>query len=350
MEIDGGQLEGGGQIIRTCCSIASIKHFDIKIHSIRKNRPKPGLAEQHIVCIKSIGEIFGIPLENVRLKQLELLFEGSKGKEMKEPICKTFKMKGAGSCCLVLQSLLPILISIEGSHQVSIHGGTHALWAPTPEFYNDILSPVLKLMGITLNVQLKKYGFFPKGGGQIDCLVQSPSSIQPIKLIERGNGIKISGQIVGGKGDEEEIISILQFIKKECRKNIRINGEPLVCEVEGRCHSNGKTKYVELYVEFEYCRISSCCVQENNETFKNLVIRTLNKLYEEFEHGGCCDEFLQDQLLIPMALANGHSMISCGKISLHSETMFVLLKQLLGVTFNVISQGSYNIIECSLLK
>ncbi len=34
---------------------------------------------------------------------------------------------------------------------------------------------------------------------------------------------------------------------------------------------------------------------------------------------GCVDEYMQDQLIIYMALAAGRSRVRCGPLSLHSE-------------------------------
>lgn len=347
-EIDGGQLEGGGQIIRTSCSLAALKQFDLSIHSIRKNRPNPGLAEQHVVCITSIADICCIPVDQVKVKQTTLVFEGSKGKNITENIVKTFKMQGAGSCCLVLQSLLPLCFGIPGNHQLTICGGTHALWAPTPEYYSEILSPALKNMGIGMNIQLKKYGFFPRGGGEMTCFIDSPKEILPITMIQRGNPKSIVARIICG--NQLDISEYQKVIRDTLRKEIRINGEPVPIEFYHQSVPYCKTMIVELLIECEGGKLSSYCVQEKKESFSQLVERSINKLLEEYQHGGCCDEYLQDQLIIPMAFARGHSSISCGEISLHTQTMFVIIKQLLNVEFIVRKEGSMNIIETDGMK
>lgn len=46
--IDASIYEGGGQIFRTSIAIATILNIVCNIHSIRKNRPNPGLAKQHL--------------------------------------------------------------------------------------------------------------------------------------------------------------------------------------------------------------------------------------------------------------------------------------------------------------
>lgn len=46
MEIDGSLFEGGGQMIRSSLALATIFNKGFRMHSIRKNRPKPGINNQ----------------------------------------------------------------------------------------------------------------------------------------------------------------------------------------------------------------------------------------------------------------------------------------------------------------
>ncbi len=49
----------------------------------------------------------------------------------------------------------------------------------------------------------------------------------------------------------------------------------------------------------------------------------------------CCDEFLQDQLLLFVALASGTSVIHCGPLSLHTKTAIFFVGQMSGAKFQV---------------
>lgn len=44
--IDGSLFEGGGQMIRSSIALSIITKKDFRIHSIRKNRPNPGINNQ----------------------------------------------------------------------------------------------------------------------------------------------------------------------------------------------------------------------------------------------------------------------------------------------------------------
>jgi RNA 3'-terminal phosphate cyclase len=44
--IDGSLHEGGGQMIRSSIALSIITKKDFRMHSIRKNRPNPGINNQ----------------------------------------------------------------------------------------------------------------------------------------------------------------------------------------------------------------------------------------------------------------------------------------------------------------
>ena len=46
VEIDGSLYEGGGQMIRSSLALSLLLHKEFRMHSIRKNRPNPGINNQ----------------------------------------------------------------------------------------------------------------------------------------------------------------------------------------------------------------------------------------------------------------------------------------------------------------
>ena len=58
--VDGSTLEGGGQVIRTALSLAWVqKSRPLRLHSIRAGRPKPGLANQHLMGARLAARLNG---------------------------------------------------------------------------------------------------------------------------------------------------------------------------------------------------------------------------------------------------------------------------------------------------
>lgn len=58
-----------------------------------------------------------------------------------------FAIGSAGSCMLVLQTVLPALWFADGSSRVEVHGGTHNQAAPSADFICRVWEPLLARMG-----------------------------------------------------------------------------------------------------------------------------------------------------------------------------------------------------------
>ena len=71
-----------------------------------------------------------------------------------------------------------------------------------------------------------------------------------------------------------------------------------------------------------------------DKTVDRLVSKVVRDLAQELAHGGCVDEFLQDQLVVFQALADGTSYVDGGKPSLHTQTAQWAADRLLGTTFD----------------
>ena len=57
VEIDGSFGEGGGQILRTSLALSLITGRPLRLSRIRANRPKPGLAAQHLRAVEAAAAI-----------------------------------------------------------------------------------------------------------------------------------------------------------------------------------------------------------------------------------------------------------------------------------------------------
>ncbi|PWA21245.1 hypothetical protein CCH79_00009562 [Gambusia affinis] len=81
-------------------------------------------------------------------------------------------------------------------------------------------------------------------------------------------------------------------------------------------------------------------------------IEAAEMLLRNLRHNGCVDEFLQDQLIIFMALAKGTSRIRTGAVTLHTQTAIHVAEQLTQAKFTItksedeLSSSVTYIIEC----
>jgi RNA 3'-terminal phosphate cyclase (ATP) len=68
------------------------------------------------------------------------------------------------------------------------------------------------------------------------------------------------------------------------------------------------------------CMLGASAVGERGLPAEEVAAKAANQLLANIDAGGCVDEYLQDQLIIFMALAHGTSTIKTGPLTLHTRT------------------------------
>jgi RNA 3'-terminal phosphate cyclase (ATP) len=102
-----------------------------------------------------------------------------------------FSIGSAGSCTLVLQTVWPALLQATpanaGPSRLLLEGGTHNPMAPPYHFIERCYAPLLRQLGAGVDLRLRRHGFYPAGGGEIEAtLSPAVGGLKPFDLLERG--------------------------------------------------------------------------------------------------------------------------------------------------------------------
>ncbi|UCD18046.1 MAG: RNA 3'-phosphate cyclase, partial [Candidatus Zixiibacteriota bacterium] len=182
IKIDGSFGEGGGQILRTSLALSLVTGKAFHINNIRAGRRKPGLMRQHLTAVKAAMMIGRAEVKGDSIGSMELFF----GPKEIRPGEYNFVIGTAGSCPLVLQTILPALITADKKSRLILEGGTHNPFAPPFDFLLKAFLPVINKMGPGVNAVLERPGFYPAGGGILRLLVEPSGSLNPVEIMERG--------------------------------------------------------------------------------------------------------------------------------------------------------------------
>ena len=183
IELDGS--EGGGQILRSALSLSMTSGQPLRIRNIRGRRSRPGLLRQHLTAVRAAAEICAAEVEGAELGSRELAFRPGAIRAGDY----AFAIGSAGSCSLVLQTLLPALLAANGESRVRISGGTHNPLAPPADFLRDSWLPLLRRMGAEVDLELLRHGFVPAGGGELLARVR-PARWRPLQLEHPGAALR----------------------------------------------------------------------------------------------------------------------------------------------------------------
>lgn len=172
--IDGSEGEGGGQMLRSSLTLSILTGKPFKLVNIRAGRPKPGLAAQHLASVLAAAKLCRATYKGASLGSSVLVFEPGEVKAGKFE----FKVGTAGAVGLVLQTIaLPAALLGGAASEFTIAGGTHVAYAPCFDFLKTTWCSFLKLMGVDLDMELLKPGFYPRGGGAIRVIVHPSTGV-----------------------------------------------------------------------------------------------------------------------------------------------------------------------------
>ena len=180
--IDGSAGEGGGQILRTAVALALCERRPCRIVNIRAARPKPGLRPQHLAAVRAAAEVSGAEVRGAALNAQELTFVPGDIK----PGSYRFAIGTAGSTSLVLQTVLPALLTASAGSELLLEGGTHNPRAPTFDFLARTYLPLIERMGPRISIELERIGFEPAGGGRVRVRVAPAARLEALHLGTRG--------------------------------------------------------------------------------------------------------------------------------------------------------------------
>ena len=183
IELDGSEGEGGGQILRSgasSCRVLTRRPFKLALTSGQANRSKPGLQPQHLMCVRAAGTISGGTYKGGSVGSSVLYFEPGAAKAGNY----TFTIGTAGATSLVLHTVyLPLALRGDKPSEIIITGGTHNIHAPCYHFLETTWAAYMARIGIRIELEMTRPGFYPCGGGEIRAVVHPCSRVNGLSLL-----------------------------------------------------------------------------------------------------------------------------------------------------------------------
>lgn len=323
ISIDGAVGEGGGQILRTALSLSLLTGKPFTLHSIRAGRKKAGLKRQHLVCVQAaatIGQavVTGDQLDSTYLSFTPFTVQAGR---------YHFAIGSAGSTTLVLQTILPVLMRQAVASTVTIEGGTHNPFAPTAEFIQYGFLPALRSIGIETTVDCQQAGFFPAGGGCLHVTVAPVGPIVPLNLLERGRLVAL--RVMAGVQHldpaiaQRELDTLSRLLSPLARaQGVQVECVPLSLPGQGVGNA-----LAVLAVHARHTEVFTS-LGERGKTAEQVARQLAARVSNYLEQPAAVDEYLTDQLLLPLALGQG-GRFSSRLISEHTRTQAMTICQFL---------------------
>lgn len=328
LEINGAWGEGGGQVLRSALTLAAVTGRPFRISNIRARRPKPGLMAQHLKAIDAAAAICNAQVQGAALNATSLDFRPAGIRSGRYRL----EIGTAGSTSLVLQTILLPLSLAKSTSTVLISGGTHVPWSPCFHYLDLHWLPYLRQMGFDAQLSLEQAGFYPSGGGRISATIRPAREILPLNLTDRGKLLRIKG--ISAVANLP--VSIATRQKRQAQ--LRLQQLPVGVELGIKVielTSPAKGTFILLLAEFERGRCCYTSLGELGKPAERVADEAVDALLVFLDSNGTIDQYLADQLLLPLCLAKGQSAIRTCQITNHLLTNAEIMRTFMPVQIEI---------------
>ena len=353
IELDGSYLEGGGSIIRIATALSAYTGKPCKIINIRANRPVKGLRAQHLEGLQGLADLCNGILKGAEIGSTEIEFHP--GKEFKKNI--EINIPTAGSVGLALQAIMIAAVRMTSLHsneakdikeiKIEVRGGaTNGKWAAPVNFIKHMLIPILRKMGYKAELEILKYGYYPKGGAHVKLTIH-PSEIKPIELLEKGDIISINGISHASIDLKNKKVAERQkeSFEKTIQEKLKIRPEIEIKYVDSICTGSA----IDIWTKTEHSYLGSSGLGEIRKSAEDVGKEAAYFLIEQLASKASVDEHIEDQLLPFMAISTLtgsseenpvrdtliESKIIAPKLTNHTKTNIWVIEKFLPVKFEI---------------
>lgn len=329
--IDGSQGEGGGQILRTSLALAALLQQPVQLDNIRANRPQPGLKTQHLAGVLALARITDAEVRGAHKHSTSLEFaprtiRGGKYR---------FEISTAGAATMLFGAILPALLFAPQPSEIVIIGGTHVPFSPPFHYLDRIFLPALQKLGAEVELKLVRWGFYPKGGGEIRAHISPCGGLQSIQVQKRGALKKLYVSAYSSVYLPEHIVQreIAQVAKGLQQHRNKLSSQAFTFE------SYSPGNFVFLEAEYENSQAGFSALGKRGKPAEEVADKACRAFIEFDNTVATADMHLADQIILYLALAHGESSFVAEKVTSHLVTNIEIIREFLPVSISMESRN-----------
>jgi RNA 3'-terminal phosphate cyclase (ATP) len=200
--------------------------------------------------------------------------------------------------------------------------------APPFDFLAESFMPLIHRMGPSVELELRRHGFFPAGGGRFHARIEPSKKLSRLDLLERGSIRSRQARVLVSKLPETVGLRELAVVRDE----LKWRDDECACKAVQ--YPIGPGNAVVLAIETEHVTEVFTGFSERGRPAEEVAKSAVKAAKVWLQADVPVDEHLADQLLIPMALAGGGSFRTT-KPSLHTTTNAEVIQRFLPVSIRI---------------
>ena len=328
MVIDGRMGEGGGQVLRTSLSLSALTGRPFRLTHVRANRQKPGLRPQHLTAVRAVARLCGAALTGDGVNSQALEFRPAMPPQpgvYHFDVTDAAQGGSAGAIMLVFQAVLWPLLFAGGPSRLTLRGGTHVPMSPPWHYVAHVARPAFARIGATFNTELRAWGWYPAGGGEV------AAEIQPMARLEAPAFDYVPPERIEGRAAVTNLpADIPQRMAGRAMNLLAAAG--LSSRIEPR-REKGTGPGAGIFLWLPQGGFGS--IGRPGLPSEKVAEAAVAETLAFIDNKSMVDRHLADQLLLPLALAHGRARYTTDHLTLHTTTSADLLRMWLDVQIDI---------------
>jgi RNA 3'-terminal phosphate cyclase (ATP) len=328
--LDGAHMEGGGALVRTALTMASLTQQPVRIFNVRGNAATPGLTSEDLAIQRALALACGAETSG-ELGGHDLLFVPTRrpaglSERFDAPESPTDRHANSPT---VLMSVLPVLARSGVYSKVTAAGETHGNHVLSYDYFANVTLGALRRFGLYAFPELAMAGFGRGSSGEVRLEIE-PSALSGVDWPTRGAMIACHATValgdlsaaIGARG-----VSHLERLAHHA-------GLPLTVEIsEVRTRTPGA--YVTIWAEFERGFGGAGSMGRRGLRIEAVAQAAFDSFREWLAGETTIDSYLSDQILPTAAMAEGESLVRIARITQRFQTVAWVIKQFLPIRITV---------------
>jgi RNA 3'-terminal phosphate cyclase (ATP) len=206
-----------------------------------------------------------------------------------------------------------------------LKGGTFVPFSPSYHYLAEVAGPAFRRFGAEFSAELRKWGWMTGGGGIVEA------AITPVKSLQGVRFEPVTDDTVRGVAAVTNLPSHIPHRMARRAHNL-IEQMGLKAAVSA-VRENGVGPGAGIILWRTQAGFSS--LGRRGLPADKVAEAAVADLAAFLDNGTAVDKYLADQLLIPMALAQGQSSLTTDHLTRHTLTNSALLRQWLDVSIRI---------------
>jgi RNA 3'-terminal phosphate cyclase (ATP) len=278
------------------------------------------LQPQHLLSVRAAGTIGQAHLRGASLHSTDLVFEPGAVRAG----TYRFDVGTAGSTGMVLHTLyLPLALRGHAPSELTLIGGTHVSTSPCYHFLETTWRRYMELCGLKVSLRMNRPGFYPRGGGIVQAFIQPCDRLHGVRLGARG-AVKATGfSAVAGLD--------VAIARRQARRALfRLQHYGLKAHLREEMWEGGPGTVLAVELDTHPVPALFFALGARGKPAERVADEAVEQVIAYLDAGDALvDPHSGDQLVLPLALAEGPSEYRVAEVTRHLTTNITVIQRFL---------------------